>query len=172
MRDFVQRYESSLPEHAWPNYTLGDHDSPRLASRIPRSDLPLAAVLLLTLRGTPFLYYGDELGMENIHVPPEATRDPWERVEPGRGRDGARTPMPWDDSEFAGFSRQQPWLPIGAEHRKANVTSLREDEKSLLHVYRKLISLRKSRSALILGSLELLRSDQPGLLAFRRWLGE
>jgi glycosidase len=80
--------------------------------------------------------------------------------------------MPWDDSEFAGFSRQQPWLPIGAEHRKANVTSLREDEKSLLHVYRKLISLRKSRSALILGSLELLRSDQPGLLAFRRWLGE
>jgi alpha-glucosidase len=171
VRDFIHRYETSLPEHAWPNYTLGNHDTPRLGSRIPRSDLPLAAILLLTLRGTAFLYYGDELGIENVDVPPEAVRDPWEKVEPGRGRDGARTPMPWDDSEFAGFSSRRPWLPIGAGHRKANVSGLRDNENSLLHVYRKLITLRKSRSALTLGSLELLTSDQPGLVAFRRCLG-
>jgi alpha-glucosidase len=170
LRDFVRRYESSLPKHAWPNYTLGNHDTQRLASRIPRIDLPLVAVLLLTLRGTPFLYYGDELGMENVQIPPEAIRDPWEKVDPGRGRDGARTPMPWDESNFAGFSQQQPWLPM-AGHKETNVTSLRCDETSLLHVYRELIRIRKSRPALAMGTLEIPESDQPELLAFRRCLG-
>jgi alpha-glucosidase len=168
IQDFIQRYESHLPDHAWPNYTLGNHDTPRLASRIPRGELPLAAVLLLTLRGTPFLYYGDELGLENVQIPAEAVRDPWEKVEPGRGRDGERTPMPWTNSEFAGFSGRQPWLPIGFVNRELNVCDLKEDQGSLLHLYRNLIQIRKRRLALVLGTLELVNCGQAGLVAFRR----
>ena len=168
IQDFIQRYESHLPDHAWPNYTLGNHDTPRLASRIPRSELPMAAVLLLTLRGTPFLYYGDELGLENVQIPAEAVHDPWENVEPGRGRDGERTPMPWNNSEFTGFSDQQPWLPIGFVNRELNVSDLKEDQSSLLHVYRNLIQIRKRRLSLVLGTLELVNCGQAGLVVFRR----
>src|SRR6185312_2995569 len=91
-------YEAALPDGAWPNWVLGNHDRPRLAGRVGAAQARAAAVLLLTLRGTPTLYYGDEIGMGDVPVPADRVQDPWERRVPGQGlgRDPVRTPMQWD----------------------------------------------------------------------------
>ncbi|HZZ89127.1 MAG TPA: alpha-amylase family glycosyl hydrolase, partial [Caulobacteraceae bacterium] len=110
----VREYERRLPPGAWPNWVLGNHDRPRIASRVGAAQARVAAMLLLTLRGTPTLYYGDELGLEQAAIAPERVQDPWEKNEPGLGlgRDPCRTPMPWDASPHAGFSTAEPWLPL------------------------------------------------------------
>jgi alpha-glucosidase len=97
-----------------PNWVLGNHDRPRIASRVGKGQTAVAAMLLLTLRGTPTIYYGDELGMRQVDIPRDRVRDPFERNVPGIGvgRDGCRTPMQWDASENAGFSKVNPWLPM------------------------------------------------------------
>ena len=94
----VERYEAALPEGAWPNWVLGNHDQPRVASRLGPGRARAAAMLLLTLRGTPTLYYGDELGLEDADVPPERVVDP-------DGRDPERSPMPWTGAPGRGFTR-------------------------------------------------------------------
>jgi len=91
----IRDYEAALPTGAWPNWVLGNHDRPRLASRIGKAQARIAAMLLLTLRGTPTLYYGDEIGMQQVAIAPDQVRDPFEKNVPGIGvgRDGCRTPM-------------------------------------------------------------------------------
>ena len=100
----ITAYEAVLPAHGWPNWVLGNHDQPRLASRVGRAQARVAAMLLLTLRGTPTLYYGDELGMEDVPIPPELEQDPARFDGPNGGRDPERTPMRWDGSPGAGFT--------------------------------------------------------------------
>ncbi|HYF21985.1 MAG TPA: alpha-amylase family glycosyl hydrolase [Caulobacteraceae bacterium] len=143
----VRRYEGAL-QGAWPNWVLGNHDNPRLASRIGPQAARAAAVLLLTLRGTPTLYYGDELGMENVPIPPERAVDPWERNEPGMGlgRDPERTPMPWDDGPNRGFTDGEPWLPPGPA--AVNVAAQADEPGSMLTLYRRLLALRRAEPAL------------------------
>src|SRR5207237_2295339 len=92
----IDEYEAALPEGGWPNWVLGNHDRPRIASRVGLTQARVAAMLLLTLRGTPTIYYGDEIGMANVEVPPELVCDPLGRSFPALGRDGARAPMRWD----------------------------------------------------------------------------
>jgi alpha-glucosidase len=132
---------------------LGNHDRPRVASRVGPAQARVAAMLLLTLRGTPTLYYGDEIGMTNVAIPPERVRDPLERNVPGMGlgRDPARTPMQWSAAPNAGFGAAAPWLPLGADWRSVNVAAQREDERSMLALYRSLIALRRREPALALG---------------------
>ena len=103
-----------MPAGAWPNWVLGNHDRPRVASRVGQDQARVAAMLLLTLRGTPTLYYGDEIGMHQVAIAPDQVRDPFEKNVPGIGvgRDGCRTPMQWDATPNAGFSTAQPWLPL------------------------------------------------------------
>ena len=110
----------------------------------------LAAMLLLTLRGTPTLYYGDELGIGRVAIAPEAMQDAWEKNEPGLGlsRDPSRTPFQWDDTRNAGFTNGRPWLPLDPNYRTCNVESLRNDATSILTLYRSLITIRRSHSAL------------------------
>ena len=105
----IEGYEAALPDGAWPNWVLGNHDRPRLASRLGPAQALVAAVLLLTLRGTPTLYYGDELGLRDVAVPPEHVQDPWEKRVPGQGlgRDPVRAPMPWT------LEAQRRLLPAG-----------------------------------------------------------
>src|SRR6185369_17017347 len=113
----IADYEAALPPGGWPNWVLGNHDRPRIASRVGAAQARLAAMLLLTLRGTPTLYYGDEIGMHDVAIPPERIQDPVERNVPGcgLGRDPQRTPMQWSAARNAGFTQAEPWLPVAED---------------------------------------------------------
>ncbi|WP_213771986.1 alpha-amylase family glycosyl hydrolase [Bradyrhizobium sp. dw_78] len=165
----VTDYERMLPPGAWPNWVLGNHDRPRVASRIGREQARIAAMLLLTLRGTPTLYYGDEIGMHQVAIAPDQVRDPFERNVPGLGvgRDGCRTPMQWDATPNAGFSTSAPWLPLAGDFTDENVVSLDRDARSILNLYRALIRLRKETPALVLGSYTPIAAHGD-LLLYRR----
>ena len=165
----AREYESALPEGAWPNWVLGNHDKSRIASRVGPEQARLAAVLLLTLRGTPTLYYGDEIGMQDVPIPPEEVQDPFERNEPGKGlgRDPERTPMQWDASPNAGFTSDRPWLRLAADWRQRSVAALERDGRSVLNLYRRLIALRRAQPALREGTYEALTTTGD-LLAFAR----
>lgn len=148
--DMIRRYERLLPDGAWPNWVLGNHDRPRIKGRVGGAQARVAAMLLLTLRGTPTLYYGDEIGMEQVAIAPHQVRDPFEKNVPGIGvgRDGCRTPMQWDDTTKAGFTSGDPWLPIPVSAIETNVASLSEEPKSILSLYRALMKLRNAAPAL------------------------
>jgi alpha-glucosidase len=156
LADLIRRYEAALPQQGWPNWVLGNHDQPRIASRIGAAHAALAACLLLTLRGTPTLYYGEEIGMSDVAIAPEALQDPAELREPGKGqgRDPQRTPMQWDGSAGAGFSRAKPWLPLAPDCRERNVERLLRDGRSILSLYRELLALRRREPALHAGAIE------------------
>ena len=142
--DMITRYERLLPNGAWPNWVLGNHDRPRIVGRVGPAQARVAAMLLLTLRGTPTLYYGDEIGMEQVPIAPDRVRDPFEKNVPGIGvgRDGCRTPMQWDDTPGAGFTTGEPWLPIPASAKTINVARLGDAHDSILNLYRALLKLR------------------------------
>jgi alpha-glucosidase len=165
----VEEYEAALPAGGWPNWVLGNHDQKRIATRVGEAQARIAAMLLLTLRGTPTIYYGDEIGLQNVPVDPAQAQDPWERNEPGLdlGRDPQRTPMPWDGSEGGGFTTGVPWLPLNADRRTRNVASLAQDPHSILHLYRALIALRGSHPALQAGAYVPLMANET-VLAFER----
>jgi alpha-glucosidase len=152
IRASVDELEASLRPGDWPNYVLGNHDVDRLASRVGQAQARVAAMLLLTLRGTPTLYYGDEIGLENGMIPPDRMQDPQGlRFGAERSRDVARTPMQWDGSPNAGFSRVEPWLPISADFQVRNVSNQSEDPGSILNLYRQLLRLRRLIPALHAG---------------------
>lgn len=156
--DVVRSYEGLLPPGAWPNYVLGNHDQSRLATRVGPEQARAAAMLLLTLRGTPTLYYGDELGMQDVPIAPDQVQDPAEKNEPGkgRGRDPERSPMLWLPTENAGFApaNATPWLPIEADWRKRNASTESTEPRSMLTLYRRLLALRRVEPALESGALE------------------
>jgi alpha-glucosidase len=165
----IAEYEAALPPGAWPNWVLGNHDRPRVASRVGRDQARIAAMLLLTLRGTPTLYYGDEIGMHQVAVAPDQVRDPFEKNVPGIGvgRDGCRTPMQWDATPQAGFSAAQPWLPLPNDHVYENAATLAADRQSILSLYRVLIRLRKETPALVSGAYVPLAAEGD-LLLYKR----
>lgn len=150
----ISEYEGALPEHGWPNWVLGNHDKPRIASRIGKEQARNAALLLLTLRGTPTIYYGDELGMEDVDIPQDKIQDPQALNEPGvgRSRDPERTPMQWNSSRNAGFTEGEPWLPLMDNYRELNVEKQWDKEGSMLQLHRKLLKLRAEEPALHIGS--------------------
>lgn len=170
----IADYEAALPEGGWPNWVLGNHDRPRSATKRGAAQARVAAMLLLTLRGTPTLYYGDELGMEDGAIPPDRVRDPRELREPGLGlgRDPVRTPMPWDDSEQAGFTQGEPWLPLGEGWQRRNVAAERDDPNSMLALHRALLNLRRSTPALATGRIWLLEAEGDVLAYAREQDGE
>lgn len=165
----IERYEDALPQGGWPNWVLDNHDNPRIASRVGVPQARVAAMLLLTLRGTPTMYYGDELGMANVSIPADRVRDPFEKNVPGvgLGRDPCRTPMQWDRSLHAGFTVGEPWLPISDDYAVVNVRAEDEDPASFLTLYRHLLKLRRSHSALSIGQYEPLAASGD-LLAYVR----
>ena len=150
----IDEYEAALPSGGWPNWVLGNHDQPRIATRVGRDQARVAAMLLLTLRGTPTIYYGDEIAMPQVPIAPERVQDPFEKNVPGIGvgRDGARTPMQWDASAFGGFSSVDPWLPLAENHAAENVANHAADRTSHYHLYRRLIACRRTHPALHAGS--------------------
>jgi alpha-glucosidase len=156
VRRSVDELEAVLPPGAWPNHVLGNHDQHRLVSRIGTTQARVAAMLLLTLRGTPTLYYGDEIGMTDVEIPPEREQDPWGKRVPGLGlgRDPERTPMQWDARPNAGFSTVEPWLPVAPDYQQINVERQLADSASILSLYRRLLAYRKATPALQWGGYQ------------------
>lgn len=174
IRQSVDALEANLPPEAWPNHVLGNHDEPRIASRVGPAQARLAMLLLLTLRGTPTLYYGDEIGMHDGEIPPELVHDPLEKKKPGQGfgRDPERTPMQWDNSPNAGFCPPgtEPWLPISADFQQINVAAEQADPRSMLNLTRQLLKLRRATPALMSGSYRPLADAPENCLVYLRQL--
>ena len=168
VRRMVDDYEAVLPPDAWPNWVLGNHDQHRLATRVGPDQARVANMMLLTLRGTPTCYYGDELGMENVPIPLEKVQDPPAVNQPEIahivGRDPERTPMQWDASPNAGFSApdvEELWLPLALDYQEVNVADQLSDPYSMLNFYRKLLAYRKASPALQWGSYRSLDAASP-----------
>ena len=168
----IEQYEAALAngKERWPNWVLGNHDRSRVATRVGAAQARVAGMLLLTLRGTPTIYQGEELGMSDVPIPTQCVRDPWEKNVPGLGlgRDPERTPMQWDASINAGFSEGEPWLPLAANFREANIATQRSDPYSMLSLYRALIALRRREPALSIG-VHVKAEARAGVLAYRRF---
>lgn len=160
-------YEAALPPGGWPNWVLGNHDRPRIATRVGPAQARVAAMLLLTLRGTPTLYQGDELGLSDALVPADRVQDPRELREPGLGlgRDPVRTPLPWTGE--GGFTTGEPWLPIDPAHLPLNVAAQADDPHSMLTFYRRLLALRRATPALATGAIDDVRVEGD-VLTYRR----
>jgi alpha-glucosidase len=169
----VAEYEAALPPGGWPNWVLGNHDRPRIATRVGEDQARVAAMMLLTMRGTPTIYYGDELGLTDVAIPPDKVQDPRELREPGLGfgRDPVRTPMPWDRSAHAGFTSGEPWLPLNPDWPTRNVAAESGDPDSMLSLYRELLRLRRAHRALSIGSLQLVEAEGD-VLAYERREGD
>ena len=169
LRAVVEAMEHKLPAGAWPVYTGSNHDAGRLASRWADGDeraARAALVMLLTLRGTPFLYYGDEIALEDVALDPAQSLDPAARDDPAENRDRCRTPMPWTAEPGGGFTAgPSTWLPFGSQAR--NVADQRRDPGSTLHLTRDLIALRGEREELRRGAYATLRAPA-GAWAYRR----
>ncbi|HEV7369135.1 alpha-amylase family glycosyl hydrolase [Arenibaculum sp.] len=165
----VRAYEAALPPGGWPNWVLGNHDRSRVASRLGPAQARVAAMLLLTLRGTPTIYQGDEIGMADVPIPPERVQDPWERNVPGigLGRDPVRVPIPWDAGPKAGFTTGEPWLPLPPGHREDNVEAQGADPRSMLSLHRALLALRRAEPVLAAGGYDRVEA-LGGVLAFER----
>ena len=175
LRQVVDGLEAALPPGAWPNYVLGNHDEPRLASRYGREQARVAAMLLLTLRGTPTLYQGDELGMVNGEIPFDKQKDPYGIRVPGHGRDVCRTPMQWSDAPNAGFaapSVTECWLPVTSDYHAVNVERELADPTSFLNLYRKLLAYRRAAPALQWGSYRAVDDAPEDCFVFERRSGE
>jgi len=174
LKRMISDYEASLPTFGWPNWVIGSHDARRIAARVGEAQARVAAMLLLTLRGTPTLYQGDEIGIGEVVIPPDRVRDPQDLRQPGLGigRDRSRTPIPWDASAYAGFSTVDPWLPLNDDWRVRNVAAQLPDSNSLLSLYRSLLALRRSHDALAIGDFMLIDSADDVLAYMRRYAGE
>jgi alpha-glucosidase len=170
----VDRYEAALPPGGWPNWVLSNHDRPRIAGRVGPDQARIAAMLLLTLRGTPTLYYGDEIGMPQVAVPGDRVQDPFERNVPGYGlgRDGARTPMQWDATAWAGFSGVEPWLPLSQDWHSRNVVNMSGDATSIYSLYRRLIAMRRAKPSLNRGTYQPIVASGDLLLFVRSCANE
>jgi alpha-glucosidase len=168
----VAEYEASLPAWGWPNWVLGSHDAPRIAARVGEAQARVAMMLLLTLRGTPTLYQGDELAIGQVPIPPDKVRDPREYRQPGigLGRDPSRTPMAWDTSPSAGFSSAEPWLPLHPDWPTRNVATQDANPGSMLALTRALLRLRRAEPALSAGDYAPL-AYHGSLLAYERRCG-
>ncbi|MBV8716551.1 MAG: DUF3459 domain-containing protein [Chloroflexi bacterium] len=166
----IDTYEQALPPDAWPNWVLGNHDRSRIATRVGAAQARVAAMLLLTLRGTPTLYNGDEIGMHDVPIPPELVQDPFEHNVPGigAGRDPERTPLQWNDFPNAGFTAaKEPWLPLADDYRSCNVAAQQSDPRSMLSLHRALIDLRRKMPALSVGTYMHVYTDDD-LLVYER----
>ncbi|MCB9821658.1 DUF3459 domain-containing protein [Candidatus Nomurabacteria bacterium] len=154
IRQFVEEYETRLKPHEWPNHALSNHDVVRISDRAGSHQIRVAAMLQMTLRGMPIIYYGDEIGMHDTDIPQAQIHDPVSKQTNRPGRDPERTPMQWANQPGAGFTNGEPWLPIAKDYNVFNVDIEQHDPSSVLSLYKRLIQLRAEIPALVYGSYE------------------
>lgn len=167
---FIDEFDEMIGDDYFPTYVLGSHDFPRIVSKLGEKQARAAALLQLTLRGIPFIYYGEELGMKNRHIPKDKLKDPiaLHMKGSGFGRDPVRTPMQWDDSKHAGFSDVEPWLPLENEFRSRNVMAETMDKTSFFNLYTSILKLRSTRSSLSSGKYIPASCKNPDVFGFFR----
>lgn len=158
---FIDAFQGAMEPAYTPVYALGNHDESRLSSRFGAGAVRTAAMMLLTLPGMAFVYYGEELGMHDVPIPEELRQDP------GAHRDPERTPMQWDATPHAGFSKAKPWLPVAHDYKKVNVAVQQKDKHSVLNLYKQLIRFRQDSPALRSGSYEQIKGTKD-IFAFKR----
>lgn len=166
----IEAYLNALPKGWWPVWVIGGHDKQRIASKVGQEQMRVAAMLLMTLKGTPFFYMGDEIGRERVPIPPDRVQDPFEKLVKGYGlcRDPERAPMRWNTSPHGGFTTSEPWLPLEPDGSR-NVERQQRDERSVLHLFRRLLALRRAHPCLERGEYQPIRSRND-VLAFKRVL--
>lgn len=169
-KKFIDKFEAHLSAEDAPIYVLGNHDRSRVATRLGQKRARLAVILQVALRGMMFIYYGEELGMEDAIIPSEKVIDPWGKNLPSLrvGRDPERTPMQWDGSKYAGFSNAKPWLPYFTNPQRDNMEAESRDKNSMLSHYRHLIHFWKRSPALLEGAYKPMASGNPNVLTFAR----
>jgi alpha-glucosidase len=163
-RATIDEFTGLAEPDTWPAWCFSDHDFPRIASRYGEARARVAAMLLVTLRGTPFIYQGDELGLRDADVPPE-------RIVDVDGRDPERAPIPWEAGPGAGFTTGRPWLPLPPDPERVNAEAQRTEPRSMLALYRELLALRGRSRALQEGRQEMLDAA-PDVLAYVREHGQ
>ena len=174
VRTLVDTYEAALPDGAWPNWVLGNHDQHRVATRVGAAQDRVANMLLLTLRGTPTTYYGEEIGMQDGQIPLDKMHDPPAVNQPELahevGRDFERTPMQWDATPNAGFTDPdvEPWLPVAADYVTRNVEAQNTDPTSMLSFYRALTDLRRAEPSLHVGDYIAIDTNLDDIFAYVR----
>ena len=178
LRAAVDAYDAAIPPGAWPNWVLGNHDRRRVADRVGPAQARVATMLVLTLRGTPFCYYGDEVGMLHADVPLDKIRDfvgpPGTATAAAASRDPFRSPMQWDTGPNAGFCPPgvEPYLPLGQDWRRLNVELADADPRSMLALYRALTALRADHDALTVGDYRSIDVSTDGVFAYERRAGD
>ena len=163
LSQLVDEFQDQLPDDAFGAYVLGNHDISRLASRTNQPIARAAALLLLALPGTKFIYYGEELGMEDVEIPTNRVVDP-----SNVPRDPERTPMRWNASQYSGFSTVDPWLPLGVDTGTRNVEVMTSENLSILNLYRQLTELLRQHTALQDGAFERLALNDASVYGFKR----
>lgn len=172
--DAIKQLELATSDPIWPSNVLNNHDNPRSVTRwhdnLQDARAKVGATLLLTLRGTPFIYNGEEIGMRNIKLKRNEIKDPpGKRYWPlYKGRDGCRSPMQWDASDYSGFSKSKPWLPLNLDYHVRNVYNQQNDQNSLLNCYRHLIGLRRKNAALRRGDFSIVKSRNHRCIIYLR----
>ena len=189
-----RQWDEALANDGWNSIFLGNHDFSRIVSRFGNDGVyreqsaKLLVTLLMTLRGTPYVYQGDEIGMTNVaHSSIECyddveTRNAWKAAEAAgkdmnkflkavhwQSRDNARTPMQWNASKNAGFTTGKPWIPVNKNYPTINVETAEKEANSILHYYRKMIAFRKANTTLVYGDFDDLLPEHPQLYCYRRW---
>ena len=172
--EFRRQIAAADTAGGWPTWVISNHDIERSYNRYGdgahNDDIAkLMAALYFTLRGTPIMYYGEELGMENNDPKrKEDVQDPKGRTgwPADKGRDGERTPMQWNDAENAGFSTHEPWLPVPPSYKTHNVAAESKDPNSVLEFYRKVLALRHTNSVLLEGNYSAVNEDDPNVLSY------
>jgi len=174
LRKIVENVEKVTPSWGWPNYVLGNHDEPRIAGRYGPLIARQAAMLLLTLRGTPTLYNGDEFGQTNVPIPLEEQKDPWGKRVPGTGRAQNRTPNQWTAGPNAGFTSEgvTTWLPLADDYKTINMETELKDPTSMLNLYRRLLAFRRQSIALHSGRYESIDPVPENCFAYLREAGD
>ena len=168
----LERFDRIVTE-GWACWAFSNHDVERYASRFDLNEAQrkLYAAILMTLKGTVCLYQGEELGLTEAYVPYEDLQDPYgKRFWPKyKGRDGCRTPMPWTQEHFGGFTDVRPWLPVAVEHLDRAVSVQERDLGSTLTFYRAFIGFRRTIKALSKGDLEILEANDERLVMIRQF---
>ncbi len=169
-RKFIDTFDKLLDPDEMPTYVLGNHDQPRLASRLDVLRARTSAMLLLTVKGMPFIYYGEELGLKSVKIPENKMKDrvSIQTSQVMNTRDPARTPMQWSAEKYSGFSYVEPWLPLSRNYRSKNVEGQSNDPHSMLQLYRTLIQYRNNSDALLYGTYTSLDTRSKKIFAYVR----